>query len=85
MDVNQSDSAYQLAVVNQTLGQLFYERHVFDKANDHLSQAADFYDNYENSPALAPILKRMGDIYYYQGKYNLALSTTSMLWTTNAE
>ena len=69
----ETDSAYQLAVVNQTLGQLFYERHVFDKANDHLSQAADFYDNYENSPALAPILKRMGDIYYYQGKYNLAL------------
>ena len=69
----ETDSAYQLAVVNQTLGQLFYERHVFDKANDHLSQAADFYDNYDNSPALAPILKRMGDIYYYQGKYNLAL------------
>jgi len=69
----ESDSGVQLAKVNRLLGQLFYERKVLDKANDHLSQAADFYDNYENSPTLAPILKRMGDIYYHQGKYNLAL------------
>ncbi|MEF1288936.1 tetratricopeptide repeat protein, partial [Vibrio sp. M260118] len=69
----ETDSARQLAEVNRILGQLFYDRKVLDKANDHFSQAADFYDNYENSPALAPLLKRMGDIYYYQGKYNLAL------------
>ena len=69
----ETDSARQLAEVNRILGQLFYDRRVLDKANDHFSQAADFYDNYENSPALAPLLKRMGDIYYYQGKYNLAL------------
>ena len=49
-----------------------YERRVLDKAADHFSQAADFYDNYESSP-MSPILKRMGDIYYHQGKYNLAL------------
>ena len=69
----ETDSARQLAEVNRLLGQLFYDRRVLDKANDHFSQAADFYDNYESSPALAPLLKRMGDIYYYQGKYNLAL------------
>lgn len=69
----ESNSGVLLAEVNRTLGQLFYERKVFDKANEHLSQAADFYDNYENSPALTPILKRMGDIYFTQGKYNLAL------------
>lgn len=69
----ESNSGVSLAEVNRTLGQLFYERKVLDKANEHLSQAADFYDNYENSPALTPILKRMGDIYFTQGKYNLAL------------
>lgn len=67
------DSGQQLAEVNQVLGQLFFERRVLDKAADHLSQAADFYDNFDSSPRLAPLLKRMGDIYYQQGKYNLAL------------
>ena len=66
-------SGLQLAEVNRLLGQLFDERRVLDKATDHFSQAADFYDNYENSPILPPILKRMGDIYYHQGRYNLAL------------
>ncbi|KOO14120.1 hypothetical protein AKJ18_14280 [Vibrio xuii] len=69
----ETDSALQLAQVNRILGQLFYERRVLDKANNHFSQAADFYDNYQSSPMLAPILKRMGDIYYHQNKYNLAL------------
>lgn len=69
----EKDSANQLAQVNRLLGQLFYERKVLDKANDHYSQAADYYDNYQGSPALPPILKSMGDIYYHQGKYNLAL------------
>lgn len=69
----ESNSGVLLAEANRTLGQLFYERKVLDKANEHLSQAADFYDNYENSPLLTPILKRMGDIYFTQGKYNLAL------------
>lgn len=67
------DAGKQLAEVNAVLGQLFYDRRVLDKASVHFSQAADYYDNYENSPLLAPILKRMGDIYYHQGKYNLAL------------
>ncbi|CAM3584440.1 tetratricopeptide repeat protein [Vibrio aquimaris] len=69
----ENTSGLQLAEANRLIGQLFYERRVLDKAADHFSQAADFYDNYESSPMLPPILKRMGDIYYHQGKYNLAL------------
>ncbi|KAB0290412.1 tetratricopeptide repeat protein [Vibrio fortis] len=63
----------RLAKVNRLLAQLFFERQVLDKAVEHLSQAADFYDNFENSPILAQVLKKMGDVYYFQGKYNLAL------------
>ncbi|RSD30610.1 tetratricopeptide repeat protein [Vibrio pectenicida] len=69
----ENTSSLQLAESNRLIGQLFYERRVLDKAADHFSQAADFYDNYEISPILPPILKRMGDIYFDQGKYNLAL------------
>lgn len=69
----EDNSSIQLAYVNRLLAQLFYERRVLDKALDHLSQAADFYDSYEDSPVLADVLKTMGDIYYQQGKYNLAL------------
>ncbi|MDN3614954.1 MAG: tetratricopeptide repeat protein [Vibrio gallaecicus] len=63
----------RLAKVNRLLAQLFFERQVLDKALEHLSQAADFYDNFEKSPILANVLKQMGDVYYFQGKYNLAL------------
>lgn len=69
----EEDSRALLGKTNYCLGRLFYDRKVLDKASNHLSQAADFYDNYENSPVLPKILKLMGDSYYYQGKYNLAL------------
>ena len=69
----ESNSSVQLAVINQLLGELFYQRGVLDKAIDHLSQAADFYDNYEETPILPVILKQLGDIYFSEGKYNLAL------------
>ncbi|WP_162062603.1 tetratricopeptide repeat protein [Vibrio taketomensis] len=69
----EDDSRAQLGKVNFLLGQLFFDRKVLDKANNHLSQAADFYDNYEHSPVLPSVLKLMGDSYYLQGKYNLAL------------
>ncbi|CAH0538935.1 tetratricopeptide repeat protein [Vibrio marisflavi] len=69
----ENNSSVQLAVINQLLGQLFYQRGVLDKAVDHLSQAADFYDNYEETPVLPAILKQLGDIYFAEGKYNLAL------------
>ncbi|PMH37502.1 hypothetical protein BCU68_07765 [Vibrio sp. 10N.286.49.B3] len=63
----------RLAKANRLLAQLFFERRVFDKALEHWSQAADFYDQYENSPLSALVLKSMGDTYFAQHKYNLAL------------
>lgn len=62
-----------LAQANTLLGKLFFNRQVLDKALDHFSQAADFYGRYEQSPFLSAVLKQMGDVYYQQGKYNLAL------------
>ncbi|MCW8345342.1 tetratricopeptide repeat protein [Vibrio sp. ZSDZ65] len=67
------NSGDQLANINQLLAQLFMQRQVLDKALEHLSQAADFYDSYPDSPVLVDVLKLMGDIYFLQGKYNLAL------------
>ncbi|MDG2855812.1 tetratricopeptide repeat protein, partial [Vibrio parahaemolyticus] len=58
---------------NRLLARLFQERRVYDKAIEYLSQAADFYDSYPSSPILADVLEQMGDIYFYQGKFNLAL------------
>ncbi|CAE6888503.1 hypothetical protein ACOMICROBIO_FLGHMIGD_00684 [Vibrio sp. B1FLJ16] len=69
----ESDSSARLAKVNRLLARLFQDRRVYDKAMEYLSQAADFYDSYPNSPILADVLEQMGDIYFYQGKYNLAL------------
>ncbi|MGL4224541.1 MAG: tetratricopeptide repeat protein [Vibrio sp.] len=69
----ESNSGVLLAKSNTRLGQLFFNRQVLDKALDHFSQAADFYGRYEQSPFLPLVLKQMGDIYYQQGKYNLAL------------
>ncbi len=69
----ESNQSAQLAKVNYLLATLFYERKVYDKSLEYLSQAADFYDNYNQSPVLAQVLKKMGDIYYFQGRYNLAL------------
>jgi GGDEF domain-containing protein len=69
----ENNSSAQLAKINSLLAELFYERQVFDKSLSYLSQAADFYRTYENSPALTRSLKMMGDIYYQQGRYNFAL------------
>ncbi len=69
----ETNSSAQLAKANTLLARLFENRHVYDQALVYLSQAADFYDNYDNSPVLASILNQMGNIYYRQGRYNLAL------------
>ncbi|CAM3600153.1 tetratricopeptide repeat protein [Vibrio aerogenes] len=69
----EADDGAQLAATNSLLARLFFERRVLDKALLYLSQAADFYDNYERSPVWVNIMQRMGDIYFRQGKYNLAL------------
>lgn len=69
----EGNKSARLAKVNRLLAQLFEERRVLDKALEYLSQAADFYDGYPNSPILAQVMERMGNIYFRQGKYNLAL------------
>ncbi|ELP5728380.1 tetratricopeptide repeat protein [Vibrio vulnificus] len=69
----EGNKSARLAKVNRLLAQLFEERRVLDKALEYLSQAADFYDSYPNSPILAQVMEQMGDIYFRQGKYNLAL------------
>lgn len=69
----ESDKPILLAQINRTIADLFIKKLVLDKALEHLTQAADFYGNYESSHILASILKNMADIYYSQGKYNLAL------------
>lgn len=69
----ENNAGVLLAQANTLLGKLFFNRQVLDKALDHFSQAADFYGRYEQSPFLSAVLKQMGDVYYQQGKYNLAL------------
>jgi len=69
----ENDMPIELARINRILATLFYQKRVLDKSLEYLSQAADFYDNYEKSPILPNVLKQMADIYYDQGKYNLAL------------
>lgn len=69
----ESNTSALLAKSNTLLAKVFYERRVLDKALVHLSQAADYYGNYEKSIALADVLQLMGDVYFLQGKYNLAL------------
>ncbi len=69
----EKDQSRELAKVNYQLAQLFIHRQVFDKALDHLSRSADFYRNYEHSQILGEVIKQMADIYFLQGKYNLAL------------
>ncbi|WP_153446402.1 tetratricopeptide repeat protein [Vibrio algicola] len=72
MAVKEGDSI-ELAKANLLLAKLFYTRQVFDKAIEHTTEAADFYDNYPYSEALSDTLKLMADTYFQQGKYNLAL------------
>ncbi|WP_413477639.1 tetratricopeptide repeat protein [Vibrio hibernica] len=72
MAVKEGDSI-ELAKTNLLLAKLFYSRHVFDKAIEHTTEAADFYDNYPHSTPLSETLKLMADTYYQQGKFNLAL------------
>lgn len=69
----EKDQSQELAKANYQLAQLFKQRQVLDKALEHLSRAADFYRNFEQSLVLGDVLKQMADIYFLQGKYNLAL------------
>jgi hypothetical protein len=67
------NASSQLAKANTLLAQVFYARKVYDRALIYLGQAADFYGNYQDVPVLAQVLKLMGDTYYQQGRFNLAL------------
>ena len=69
----ESDNPVLLAKANHLLATTFFRRQALDRAIDHLLRAADFYDNYSESTILPRVLKQMADIYYLQGKYNLAL------------
>ncbi|WP_157946035.1 tetratricopeptide repeat protein [Vibrio gangliei] len=70
--IKESDSI-ELARTNLLLSRLFFARHVLDKALEHATEAADFYDNYPGSAPLSATVKLMADTYFKQGKYNLAL------------
>ncbi|PWI34482.1 hypothetical protein DI392_05065 [Vibrio albus] len=69
----ESNNLVLLARSNHLLAMVFYQRQALDRSIEHLLQAADFYDKYKNSAILPVILKQMGDIYYLQSKFNLAL------------
>lgn len=72
MAIKEGDSV-ELARTNRALAKLFYTRLIFDKALEHATEAADFYDNYPYSMPLSNTIKLMADTYFKQGKYNLAL------------
>jgi hypothetical protein len=69
----ESNASAQLAKANTLLAKVFYQRKVYDQTLIYLGQAADFYDSYKDAPVLADVLKLMGDTYYDQGRFNLAL------------
>lgn len=73
MSVESGDS-FLLAKTNYTLANLFYTRKVLDKSLEHINEAADFYKKYPESKQLIRTISLIADIYYQQGRYNLALA-----------
>lgn len=69
----ESNASAQLAKANTLLAEVFYQRKVYDQTLIYLGQAADFYEGYKDAPILAHVLKLMGDTYFEQGRFNLAL------------
>ncbi|GAD78360.1 tetratricopeptide repeat protein [Vibrio ezurae] len=67
------DNAQYIARANHLLADLYLECKIYDKAQEHLSQAASFYGHYEQSPMFANVLQKLADVYFIQGRYNLAL------------
>ncbi len=63
----------QLARSNYLLAQLFFHRKVMDKSLEYASQAAEFYARYNDTTIMADVLSLMAEIYFKQGRYNLAL------------
>ncbi|PSU22238.1 GGDEF domain-containing protein [Photobacterium phosphoreum] len=69
----ENDDQPQIARANYELAQLFEERHVFDKALEHATQAGEFFERYKRTQQLAKTLSLIASIYEQQGRYNLAL------------
>ncbi|ANO33499.1 tetratricopeptide repeat protein [Vibrio breoganii] len=67
------DNAQYIARANHLLADLYFERQIYAKAQEHLSQAASYYGNYDQSPLFATVLRKLADVYFIQGRYNLAL------------
>lgn len=67
------DNSGLLAKTNFQLAKLFFQRQVLDKSIEHASQAAEFYGRFNYNQNLADILNLMAEIYFRQGRYNLAL------------
>ncbi len=67
------DRAEILARVNLKLAKLYAERGVYELSQAHFEQSASFYGSYEGSPFYADVIRSLADVYYVQGKYNLAL------------
>ena len=60
MAIKEGDSV-ELARTNRALAKLFYTRLIFDKALEHATEAADFYDNYPYSIPLSDTIKLMAE------------------------
>lgn len=69
----EQDNAEFIARANHLLADLYIARQMYDKAQEHLSQAASFYGQYEQSPVFSKVLRKLADVYFTQGRYNLAL------------
>ncbi|ORT50487.1 hypothetical protein ST37_11545 [Vibrio sp. qd031] len=67
------DQAEFLARVNYQLGKLYADRGTYELSEAHFEQSASFYGAYETSPYYAGVINRLADVYFVQGKYNLAL------------
>ncbi|MPW35150.1 lipopolysaccharide assembly protein LapB [Vibrio sp. B1Z05] len=67
------DDAQYIARANHLLADLYLQCQIYDKAQEHLSQAASYYGHYEQSPMFATVLQKLADVYFIQGRYNLAL------------
>ncbi|WP_261815785.1 tetratricopeptide repeat protein [Vibrio gallicus] len=69
----EQDNAQLIARANNLLADLYIARQMYSKAQEHLSQAASYYGQYEHSPIFAKVLRKLADVYFIQGRYNLAL------------
>ncbi|MDA9556222.1 hypothetical protein N9R79_01780 [Vibrio sp.] len=70
--VENNASAY-LATLNTELAYFYLQHNLFDLASNHLSQAANYYEQFGKNHHLSNIFHEIGDIRLTQGKYNLSI------------